>query len=183
MSTLLRYTFGNKSKEKAIINKMIEDLDLHEYQKKYLLERFIDIMYDDFDIIAIKNKLAFQFFRFIALVAGVLVPVVANLDDNIIILGCNKTLLITILGLLTSISFGFLQIFQNEKVWLHHRETFEILRTEGYKFLNLAGDYCNKTHQDAYPEFVNKLEDLIKKDIRKYTQLIDKRDKNVKLTE
>ena len=94
MSTLFRYTFGNKSKEKAIINKMIKELDLHEYQKEYLLERFLDIMYDDFDIIAIKNKLAFQFFRFIALVAGILVPIVANLDDSIIILGCNKTVLI-----------------------------------------------------------------------------------------
>lgn len=183
MSTLFRYTFGNKSKEKAIINKMIEKLDLLEYQKEYLLERFVNIMYDDFDIIAIKNKMAFQFFRFTALVSGILVPIVANLNDNTIILGCNKTLLITILGLLTSISFGFLQIFQNEKVWLHHREMFEIIRTEGYKFLNLAGEYANKTHKDSYPEFVSKLEDLIKTDIRKYTQLIDKREKNIKLSE
>ena len=60
---------------------------------------------------------------------------------------------------------------------------FEVIRTEGYKFLNLAGDYSNKTHKDSYPEFVSKLEDLIKKDIRKYTQLIDKREKSIKSNE
>ncbi len=184
MSTLFRYTFGNKSKEKKIINKMIDNIDLELHQKEYLLERFVDIMYDDFDIIAIKNKTAFQFFRFLALVSGILVPIVANLTENIHFLGCNKTAIITILGLITSIAFGFLQIFQNEKVWLHHREMFEIIRTEGYKFLNLAGEYekC-ETHKAAYPKFVGRLEDLIKLDIKKYTQLIDKREKNIKSDE
>ncbi|HPX76986.1 MAG TPA: DUF4231 domain-containing protein [Bacteroidales bacterium] len=158
---------------------MIEKLDLFEYQKEYLLGRFVDIMYDDFDITAIKNKLAFHFFRFTALVAGILVPIVTNLNDNII-LSFNKTLVLTILGLLSSISFGFLQIFQNEKVWLHHREIFEVIRTEGYMFLNLAGEYSNKTHKESYPEFVCKVEDLIKSDIRKYIQIIDKREKNIK---
>lgn len=180
MSTLFRYTFGNKSKEREIINKMVEKLDLLEYQKEYLLSRYVDILYDDFDIIAIKNKIAFQFFRFTALIAGIIVPVVANLDDNMLLLGFNKTTIITVLGLLSSISFGFLQLFQNEKIWLHHREMFEVIRTEGYKFLNLAGEYNNKSHKEAYPEFVFVLEELIKTDIKKYTQLIDLREKSIK---
>jgi hypothetical protein len=180
MSRIFRYTFGNKKNEKQIITKMLEEIDLEVYQKEYLQGRFIDILYDDFDLVAIKNKIAFQILRLTALVAGVLVPIVANLNDNIVLINLNKTALITILGILSSISYGFLQLFQNEKVWLHHRETFEILRTEGYKFLNLAGQYGGyNSHKLAYPHFANILEELIKMDIKAYSQLLDKREKNI----
>lgn len=178
MSTFLRYTFGNKAKEKKTLEKMLEEIELEDYRKVYLMERFLDILYDDFDIIAIKNKMAFQLLRFVALVSGVMVPIVANLNDNLHVFGLNKTAVITILGLLTSISFGFLQVFKNEKVWLHHRKTFEVLRTEGYKFLNLAGEYRKyESHGHAYPLFSTKLEDFIKEDIELYTQMVGSREK------
>jgi hypothetical protein len=175
MSNGFRYLTGNKKNEKLTIEKMLKDIDLYDYQKAYILERFIDILYDDFDVIAIKNKVVFQILRFTALISSILIPVIANLNDNLIIINQDKTSIITILGLLSTVSFGFLQIYKNEKVWLHHRETFEILRTEGYSFLNLSGEYgeCN-THKKAFPQFSNNIESLIRKDISCYTQIIKK---------
>lgn len=181
MRGMFRYMLGNKNREKEIIKKMISKISLDDYMKEYLLSRYIDILYDDYDSIAIKNKIAFQIFRLISLISGVLVPIVANFNDNFTIFGITKIDSITILSLSTFISFGFLQLFQNEKVWLHCREIYEIIRTEGYKFLNLAGEYSEyNSHSKAYPFFVEKIEDVVKNDIKVYTHIIDNREKNIK---
>lgn len=178
---LLRYSFGNNKGDKQTILSILENVEVEEYQKIYLTNRIPDILSDDFDLIAIKNKIAFQILRFLALICGVLVPVIVNLNENIVVFGLSKNMWVTILGIISAVSFGFLQAFQNEKVWLHHREMYEVLRTETYKYLTLSGHYNKfENHKVAFPEFAEVIEEEIKRDIKAYTSIIEKREKNSK---
>lgn len=80
--SILRYYLGNRRKDQAAIADLIENIDLEDYQKKYLTVRIPEILSIDFDKIAIQSKLLFQLFKVLTIICGILVPVFANFNHD-----------------------------------------------------------------------------------------------------
>lgn len=168
-----RYFSGNKKAEKETINQMLEAIDLEKSQKVFIKERFTDILFDDFDSVAIKNKLVYQVLSVVTLLCSASVPFIANTN----FIGEYYRADITALaGVVSTLAFGVLYTFRNEKVWVQQRITFEILRTEGYMFLTSSGKYSGKQHKDNFPLFAYNIESIIREDIKVYFNVLKKED-------
>lgn len=154
--------------------KLINTNDLAPEQVDYIKTRFFDTLYL-LDKLAIENKHLFYWLRFLILVVGALIPVFTNLDLLIPSLDLKfSRIIVTVISLIPVISFSFLQVFKNDKMWIHHRTKFEMIKCELYRFLNLCGHYQRYDSQrTAYPYFVCRVEEMFEQEIKDYFQSLD----------
>lgn len=120
-------------------SELINSLKLTDDQKLKLHNIWLDY-YDMLDNRARTGWRIKTLLQVLAIMAGIFIPVLANLDlgsDTWYTTGQNKYV-ITILGLLSAIAVGMLQRFNLESRWKHYRKYAEIARVEGEKFLGLS---------------------------------------------
>jgi hypothetical protein len=103
--SIKRYYFGNNKKDKSTISELIENIELDDYQRKYLTIRIPEILDVDFDRIAIQSKFFFQLFKILTIISGILVPIVANFNPEFKLFNMERDLIITILGIISALSF------------------------------------------------------------------------------
>ena len=59
--------------------------------------------------------------------------------------------------------------FRYGERWRHYRRTAELLKTEGWQFLQLTGHYRrHAAHALAYPLFASRVEDILQQDVDAY---------------
>ncbi|MFA6402506.1 MAG: DUF4231 domain-containing protein [Salinivirgaceae bacterium] len=173
--SIKRYYFGNNKKDKSTISELIENIELDDYQRKYLTIRIPEILDVDFDRIAIQSKFFFQLFKILTIISGILVPIVANFNPEFKLFNMERDLIITILGIISALSFSFLQTFKYERIGLQHRIMYENLRTETFKFITKSENYSGyTTHREAFFLFAEKIETMIKNDIYQYASNVEK---------
>lgn len=74
-----------------------------------------------------------------------------------------------VVSLLVAICAGLESLFGWGDIWREKRMAAELIKSEGFCFLQLTGTYAQfKTHQDAYQLFAQSVEDLIRHEIRDY---------------
>jgi hypothetical protein len=74
-----------------------------------------------------------------------------------------------IVSLVVAICAGLESVFGFGDIWREKRMAAELIKSEGFGFLQLAGGYAQfKTHQDAYKLFAQNVEDLIRHEIKDY---------------
>lgn len=84
--------------------------------------------------------------------------------------------IIFISSLIVTISVGLLKLFRFQEVRERKATYAELLRIEGFKFLQLAGeDYKGiDKYDEAFPIFVGKVENMIKEAMEGYIKIYDK---------
>lgn len=156
------------------ISAMIEELQLHEYQKTLLKNRFLDqvVLYDK------KAKSAEFFyilFNIFITVGSIILPALLSIqqmdysnDDK-----KDERIQITIywltwaISLLITICNGLVQLLALNKQYLSFTRTREKLLSEGWYYFQLTGDYKDTTHKDAFHDFCEEIEKIKEEQVDK----------------
>ena len=139
---------------------VIDQLELSDLQKAFLRDRWQDQL-DWFDRAATKNRRRHLYLRFTTIVSGAITTSLAGLKV------AGNTLpevdwVICFLSLMITITAGLEELMQYGNKWRGYRRLSEELRSEGWKFMELSGNYVSyNRHSDAYREFVTRVEDII----------------------
>lgn len=72
-------------------------------------------------------------------------------------------------SLVVAICAGLESLFGWGDIWREKRMAAELIKSEGFSFLQLSGAYAQfKTHQEAYKLFAQSVEELIRHEIKDY---------------
>ena len=114
--------------------------------------------------------------RAIAAVGSVIVPALVGLN-----LGDWASVYIRwttfLFGLAVAVSLAFDELFHFGDIWREKRDAAELLKIEGWRFMQLAGRYVGKNYKEAYPEFADQVEEIIEREIKTYIAVVQEKTK------
>ncbi len=115
-------------------------------------------------------KWKYQWMRGAVVVAGALIPALVGLRELVEPAhGWIFAVASIIASLVVAICAGLESLFGFGDIWREKRMAAELIKSEGFSFLQLAGGYAQfKSHQDAYKLFAQNVEDLIRYEIKDY---------------
>ncbi len=152
---------------------MIESLQLGDFRKNALRGRWLDQM-QWMSGKSRKVKKLHYLLRLTAVIGGLLVPALINIGEM-------PKLLITAVSLLVAISTAVEEFCRYGEQWQHYRQNSEALRTEGWQFVQLVGNYSDEqfpTHEAAYAKFASRVEEIIQREVGVYvTEVLGKKEK------
>jgi hypothetical protein len=152
---------------KADFDAMIGTLRLSELRRRFLRARWLDqLLWVEGR--ADYNRRRYFFWRLITIIGGVIVPalITVNLNGTA---GPRLTWATFALSLLVAVSAAVEGFFRYGERWRHYRRTAELLKTEGWQFLQLTGHYRrHAAHALAYPLFASRVEDILQQDVDAY---------------
>lgn len=157
---------------------LINSLDLEEIQRHFLRSRWLDqVLW--MEARADQARRRYYTLRLIAAIGGVIVPTLVGLSA----LGTTGDVLrgVTIvLSLSVAMALAIEELMRFGERFRHYRRTVELLKSEGWQFLQLTGPYRRRSsHQDAYSAFAGRVEGIIQPSVEVYiTDVVaDKDDK------
>lgn len=161
---------------KEDFGKLFASMDLTDLQRHFLRSRWLD------QVLWMEKKASrcqsrhYQL-RLMAIVLGVIVPILVGLDiQNENANRAKQYLAITLSGLV-AISAAVEEFFHYGERWNNYRRTVESLKTQGWKFSQLSPPYDTfASHAEAFPIFADQIEQLIQKDVETYVTEIVKQD-------
>jgi hypothetical protein len=154
---------------KAEFGQLVDDLDLEPQRKRLLRSRWLDQV-AWLEGKAGRSRNRYYALRLTTLVGALLVPALATLDPAD---GTAKNVVRVatwIVGLVVATSAAIEGFFHYGDRWRTYRRTAELLKTEGWLYLQLSGRYSvnGATHADVYPVFALRVEELIQADVNTY---------------
>ncbi len=158
---------------------LIDRTDLSDLQKHFMKSRWLDQLLW-LEGRAAKAQTWYYRLRLVTIIGGVIVPALVgvNLTDQQSlrdILGWISFTLSLVVAISTSIE-GF---FQYGNRYRQYRGTAEMMKMEGWEFLQLSGPYEDAgSHTEIYTTFATRVEALIKKDVEGYINKIAKQKKD-----
>ena len=163
---------------KAEFNTQIDSLELTDPQKTYLRSRWLDQMLW-MSKRADSSRRNYYRVKIITILAGVLVPVLVTSTFGGSVDGILRFTAV-ILGLLIAASNGLNEFFKYGDKWHSYRNGSEVLKAEWWYFYSLTGRYENKTHPSGFADFAEKVESVIRMDVKTYMTEIAKDNKGEK---
>jgi hypothetical protein len=162
--------------ELETLEKAIDTLpELDEYQKDFLKTRWVHQV-SWWDKRAWESRKKYYTFRSIAAVGSVVVPALVGL--NLGELAAAYIRWITFfLGLLVAASLALDELFHFGDIWREKRDAAEVLKCEGWRFIQLSGKYKGRSYKEAYPEFAEQVEEIIEREIKTYIGVVQERPK------
>jgi hypothetical protein len=149
---------------------LIDQLQLEDIQKAYLRSRWLDQLLW-MEGRANYNRNWHRRLRFTSIVLGVIVPVLVTLDVGNIKLfnqfDSQKALkgATIVLSSIIAISAALEGFYQFGNRWYSYRKSTELLKTNGWQFFQRSGQYRNKSHQEAFPTFIEQVESIVQRDV------------------
>ena len=154
---------------------VIDGLNMKPEKKEWMKDRWLDQV-RWFDQSAARANLRHSTLRIVAIAGGVLVPglvtIASGSSDRFI---SPKTAGGLAFGtsLLVAIAVGLDSFFHFGERWRHFRRTAELLKTEGWLFIEGGGRYTahqrlHDFHDRFFPFFATKVEELIRRDVEVY---------------
>jgi hypothetical protein len=160
-------TAGDKDRLKAGFEELIGQLRLSELRRQFLRSRWLDQLVW-VEGRATHNRDRYFFWRLITIIGGVLVPALVTLNLNGSA-ASQLTWATFAVSLLVAISAAVEGFFRYGERWRHYRRTAELLKTEGWQFLQLTGHYRRHlAHASAYLLFASRVEDILQQDVDAY---------------
>ena len=158
---------GSADTVKAQFLPLVDQLDLEPLQKEFLRRRWLD------QVGWLENRAAscqrwHHRLRLITIVGGVIIPALVGLNVSGDV---SERIRWTAfgLGLLVALAAAIEGFFHFSDRWPHYRRTAELLKSEGWQFLQLSGLYAGAgNHTGAYPLFAAQVEALIQRDVDVY---------------
>mgnify|MGYP006090330559 CR=1 FL=1 len=156
------------------ISNMIDELELMEYQKTLLKNRFLDqvVLYNK------KAKTAEFFyilFNVFMTVGSIVLPALLSIqqmdyseDDR-----KDERIQITIywltwiISLVITICNGLIQLLGLNKQYLSYTRTKEKMLSEGWYYFQLTGDYMGTSHKESFHEFCEEIEKIKEEQVDK----------------
>ena len=153
------------------LRELLKKLELGDTQRNAHLEaRWLQYV-DWWDSRASKAKWKYLGLRSTVVVGGALIPALVGLREmaaQASYAGCFAVASI-IVSLLIAICTGLDSLFGYGDIWREKRIAAEMIKSEGFCFLELTGKYAPfTTHRDAYQAFAASVEDIILKEIKEY---------------
>ncbi len=144
----------------------IDSLGLNDRQKIYLKGRWLD------QVIWMEKKANrarnwHYALKVIVIIAGVLLPVLVTTTFSDVLAEIIKITTIA-LGLIVAGLNAIEAFFNYGDRWRHYRSTVELLKAEWWQYYSGSGRYAGKTFAKNYADFTDRIEDLIRLDVRTY---------------
>ena len=152
----------------AGLNDLIGAIELDTMQKAFLRARWLsDLQWQDRT--AKKCQRLHYTFRLVAIVGGVIVPALVGLNPTEDFWREPVRVLTFVLSLLVAIAVSVEGFFRFGDRWRHYRRNAELLKSEGWMFFQKSGRYRNyQSHGEAYPEFAEQVEGMLREDVEHY---------------
>jgi uncharacterized protein DUF4231 len=166
---------------KGEFGQLVDDLDLEPPRKRFLHSRWLDqVVWTERKAARARNL--YYGLRLTTLVGALLVPALATLDPQDASLHTAVRIATWVVGLVVAISAAIEGFFHFGDRWRTYRRTAELLKTEGWLFLQLSGRYGvnGSTHAGAYPMFALRVEELIQADVDTYLSKVVAEEKKKK---
>jgi Protein of unknown function (DUF4231) len=78
-----------------------------------------------------------------------------------------------VLGVVVAATTTIEHFLSSGQRWRHYRGSVELMKSEGWLYLQLAGPYANHpTLEAAFPDFVTRVEALMRDEVREYVSTI-----------
>jgi hypothetical protein len=156
---------------KADLDGLIGELRLSKLRQHFLRSRWLDqVLWVESRANHHRNR--YFFLRLITIVGGVIVPalVTLNLNGSANAAVSWPTFAVSLLVALSAAVEGF---FRYGERWRHYRRTAELLKTEGWQFFQLTGNYRrHAAYASAYPLFASRVEDILQQDVDAYVTTV-----------
>jgi Protein of unknown function (DUF4231) len=156
------------------LERVISTLGMEKEKKEWMRDRWLDqVLW--FDKKAAQANTRHSSLHVVAISGGVLVPALVTIASRP---GESPALKLAretafVVSLLVAIAVGLDSFFHFGERWRHFRRTAELLKTEGWLFIEGGGRY--KAHQHLpnfhdrfFPYFATKVEELIRRDVEIY---------------
>jgi hypothetical protein len=162
-------------RQKAYLASMRKELEgiieqlplLNHLQKEFLRFRWLDqVLW--MEKRANHAKVLYYILRMTTIVCGVIIPALVSLgyhSENPLFW------VVFVLSLLVAISAALEEFLRYGAQWRHYRLKVELLKNEGWLFLQLSGrhDYRHfSSHAEAYPRFAQRVEKLNRLEVGEY---------------
>lgn len=153
---------------------LLEKIALNDVQKNALQARWLDQM----KWMSGKAKHTKNWYfrlRLTAIIGGLLIPALVSLENV-----PNIKWVVFALGLLVAVSGALEEFFRFGERWRHYRQHLEALKTEGWQFVQLIGNYASEqypTHAAAYTKFATRIEEILQREVGVYvTEVMAKKE-------
>jgi hypothetical protein len=165
---------------RAEFGDLIDALDLDEMQKRFLRSRWLD------QVIWLEGKAAqtqrrYYRLRLITVVGAVVVPALVGLQAFDSWVGDVAQAGAIVISLIVAVSAAIEQFFRFGERWQHYRSTAERLKSEGWLYFELAGEYGRDGASSGalFPSFAARVEDLLQAEVNVFvTQVTAERKKD-----
>lgn len=172
------------SADPEALDLIIRSLDMSEHKKEWMRARWLrQVRW--FDRRAEQSNRRHSLLRVIAITGGVLVPGLVSVgsgagggsDD----LADLAQPIAFVVSLMVAAAVGLDSFYHFGERWRHYRKTAELLKTEGWLFIEGAGRYRQQQHRAKFhdvffPVFATKVEEIIRHDVEVYlTQIVQEK--------
>jgi hypothetical protein len=170
-----RQTGRDVDREYRELERVIAHLDLHEDKKEWMRVRWLEQV-RWFDRKAVAASKRHYTLRIIAIVGGVLIPPLVAVQTSRDSQSWAHAAAI-VLSVLVAGSVGLDELFRWGDRWRHYRRTAELLKIEGWLFIEGGGRYKGQQrrhdfHERFFSLFASKVEDLVRHDVEVYLSRI-----------
>jgi hypothetical protein len=147
---------------------LIDALELADLQKRFLRSRWLDqVLW-----LSTKAKAAqrrYYGLRVITIAGGVVVPALVSLSIQSNEVTSALAWITFSLSLLVALAAALEGFFRFGDRWRNYRQSAETLKSEGWRFFQLAGAYATHGgHAEAFPAFAAQVEALIHLEVEGY---------------
>ena len=147
---------------------LIDALGLDELQSRFLRSRWLDqVLW-----LETKAKIAqrrYYGLRVITIAGGVIVPALVSLSIESGKVASALAWVTFALSLLVALAAALEGFFRFGDRWRNYRQSAETLKSEGWRFFELAGAYSsNGSHAEAFRAFATNVEALIQAEVEGY---------------
>jgi len=154
----------------AKLHELIAELDLGDPKRNdYLKARWLKYV-EWWDSRAAKAKWKYLSLRSAVVIGGAAIPALVAFHELPPFAGFASVFSVAsiVVSLVIAICAGLESLFGFGDIWREKRNAAEIIKSEGFSFLERIGKYQGKTHAEAYETFAASVEDLILGEIREY---------------
>jgi hypothetical protein len=156
-----------------VYNLNADGLGLSKSEFKYLKLRWLK-SFLWMDRAAVFHKFMHYFMRLVMAVGAVLIPTLVSANNSIF-----QNYILAI-GLMVAISTAIEELFRYKDYWYHHRTNAELLRSEGWQFFQLVGNYKKYlSHKEAFSSFATRIEAIAQSSVDSFLSKIIQEKENV----
>lgn len=155
---------------------LIETLDMDDVHKRFLHSRWLD------QVLWMEGKTNdarrwYYTLRLTTIIGGVIIPALVSLNIGGEAAAWMRWS-VFVISLLVAISTAMEEFFHYGDRWRHYRQTVETLKSEGWQFFQLAGNYRRyQTHTQAYARFASRVEEISQEDVLVYiSKVVEEKD-------
>jgi hypothetical protein len=180
-----RDAVGPPNRRKPLYERLsgvIDSLDMTDDKKGWMRERWLEQVCW-FDETAERANRRHSYLRVLAIAGGVLIPGLVSIDSASSAWEWVRPVAFVV-SLMVAAAVGLDEFFHFGERWRHYRRTAELLKTEGWLFIEGGGDYRRlhrkDFHNHVFPRFATKVEELVKRDVEVYlTRIVQERQDDV----